>query len=247
MKIIEIISASIAGYIFNYDIGIITFFILKSIFSNNYKISLFMLLNLSVYLFFGLSYILFTKLYLFVIISIFFYDNIRDFILDNKKNNKKNKNISKLKSIYGKIIDFYNLVNIMVSLPFYIIYDNITYLLDYYGYRQKILNNRLVNKFNKKYILIKNLSDSGMNNLDNCENKEFDKLLNIMVSPDKFFDTCNDMRESIGKKRLTNMRFSNLMEDNNNDNNVNNINNVEEVNSFFKLFGNSLDKLDYEI
>ena len=233
MKIIEIISASIAGYIFNYDIGIITFFILKSIFSNNYKISLFMLLNLSVYLFFGLSYILFTKLYLFVIISIFFYDNIRDFILDNKKNNKKNKNISKLKSIYGKIIDFYNLVNIMVSLPFYIIYDNITYLLDYYGYRQKILNNRLVNKFNKKYILIKNLSNSEMSNY---ENKEFDKLLNIMVSPDKFFDTCNDMRESIGKKRLTNMRFSNLMEDNYD-------NDVEEVNSFFKMFGNSLDKL----
>jgi hypothetical protein len=234
MKIIEIISASIAGYIFNYDIGIITFFILKSIFSNNYKISLFMLLNLSVYLFFGLSYILFTKLYLFAIISIFFYDNIRDFITDNKKNNKKN-NISKLKSIYNKIIDFYNLINIMVSLPVYIIYDNISCLLDYYGYRQKILNNKLVNKFNKKYILIKNLSNSEMSNLDNYENKEFDKLLNIMVSPDKFFDTCNDMRESIGKKRLINMRFSNLMEDNND--------NVEEVNSFFKMFKNSLDKL----
>jgi len=236
MKIIEIISASIAGYIFNYDIGIITFFILKSIFSNNYKISLFMLLNLSVYLFFGLSYILFTKLYILAIISIFFYDNIRDFITDNKKN-KKNIYITKLKSIYNKIIDFYNLINIMVSLPVYIIYDNISCLLDYYGYRQKILNNKLVNKFNKKYILIKNLSDSDMNNY---ENKEFDKLLNIMVSPDKFFDTCNDMRESIGKKRLTNMRFSNLMENNNNDNNNNN---VEEVNSFFKMFGNSLDKL----
>ena len=236
MKIIEIISASIAGYIFNYDIGIITFFILKSIFSNNYKISLFMLLNLSVYLFFGLGYIIFTKLYLFAIISIFFYDNIRDFILDNKKNNKKNNNRNN-NNIYSKIIDFYNLVNIIVSLPVYIIYDNISCLLDYYGYRQKILNNVLVNKFNKKYILIKNLLNSEMSNY---ENKEFDKLLNIMVSPDKFFETCNDMRESIGKKRLTNMRFSNLMEDNyDNDNN----NNVEEVNSFFKMFGNSLDKL----
>ena len=236
MKIIEIISASIAGYIFNYDIGIITFFILKSILSNNYKISLFMLLNLSVYLFFGLSYILFTKLYLFAIISIFFYDNIRGFITDNKKNNKKNNNRNN-NNIYSKIIDFYNLVNIIVSLPVYIIYDNISCLLDYYGYRQKILNNVLVNKFNKKYILIKNLLNSEMSNY---ENKEFDKLLNIMVSPDKFFETCNDMRESIGKKRLTNMRFSNLMEDNyDNDNN----NNVEEVNSFFKMFGNSLDKL----
>ena len=245
MKIIEIITSIATGYIFNYDIGIITFFTLKSIFSNNYKISLFMLLNLFVYLFFGLSYILFTKLYLLAIISIFFYDNI----IKNKKNN----NISKLKSIYSKIIDFYNLVNIMLSLPIYIIYDNINYLLEHYGYRQKILNNRLVNKFNKKYILMTNLSNSEMsnfdnfNNFDNCENKEFDKLLNVMVNPDKFFDMANDMRESIGKKRLTNMRFSKLMENNNNNVNNVNINNVDEVNSFFKMFGNSLDKLYYEI
>ena len=51
------------------------------------------------------------------------------------------------------------------------------------------------------------------------------------------------MRKSIGMKRLINMRFSNRIEDNNNNNN----NNVEEVNLFFKMFGNSLDKLDYDI
>lgn len=247
MKILEILISIFIGYLFNYNIGISTFFILKGLFSNNYKISLFMLLNLFVYSFLGPSYIIFTKFYLMTIIGIFFYDKIMDFIME--ENNKKDENNNKesyLNTIYDKILDFYNLINILISLPFYLIYDNISYLLESYGYKQQIFDNNIINKLNKNYIMFKKISDYDTDNklnlldidsinkledLENYEDDELEDLLNNMLNPKKFMNMANDMRESFGKKKLTNSEIEDKMKD---------------FTPLLEIFGNPFDNLTKE-
>jgi hypothetical protein len=245
MRILEILISIFAGYIFNYNIGISSFFILKGLFSNNYKISLFMLLNLFVYSFLGPSYIIFTKLYLMFIIGIFFHDKIMDFIMEDYE--KKEENFSntqlRFKNIYNKMLDLYNLINIVISMPFYIIYDNIVYLLESYGYNKKIMDNNLIDKLNKNYTMFKRISDYDTNNklnlldldslnkldnLENYEDEELDNLLNNMLNPKNFMDMANDMRTSVGKKKLTNSEIEDKM---------------KEFSPFLELFGSPFDSL----
>lgn len=221
MRILEILFSIFLGYLFNYNIGIITYFILKGIFSNNYKISLFMLLNLFVYLLTGLKYLIFIKLYLISIIGIFFHDKIIDFIYDedNIIQQKYFNCHTKFKNTYKILIDLYSLVNILISIPFYIIYDNIILLITNFEYLQKkILNNNLIIKLNENYIMFNKsldyktnnfyslLEDDNqnniLNNIDNYNDEDLDNLLNNMLNPKNFMDIANDMRESLGKNKL---------------------------------------------
>jgi hypothetical protein len=181
------------------------------------------------------------------IIGIFFYDKIMDFIME--ENNKKDENNNKesyLNTIYDKILDFYNLINILISLPFYLIYDNISYLLESYGYKQQIFDNNIINKLNKNYIMFKKISDYDTDNklnlldidsinkledLENYEDDELEDLLNNMLNPKKFMNMANDMRESFGKKKLTNSEIEDKMKD---------------FTPLLEIFGNPFDNLTKE-
>ncbi len=240
MRILEILLSIFIGYFINYNAGITSFLILKGLFSNNYKMSLFMLLNLFVYSFLGASYIIFTKLYLIFVIGIFFYDKILDFVLENNEKKEENYTQSAFKNMYNKMIDLYNLVNIVISIPFYIICDNIFYLLDIDGYNEKIMNNNIINKLNKNYKIFSQITEYDTSNkfnlldidsldkLENYEDEELDNMLNNMLNPKNFMDMANDMRESVGKKKLTNLEIEDKM---------------KEFSPFFKMFSSPLDSL----
>ncbi len=226
MKFFEILISIYIGYLFNYNIGITTYLFLKGIFCNNYKISLFMLLNLFVYMYFGPMYILFTKLYLISTAGIFFHEN------NMKKISIKDVDESKFKNIYMKILNMYEVFNILLSIPLYIIYDNLYNLLESYGYWKKICDNNLVNKINKNYTVFNEIIEyenntnndnlfelnklnklDNIDNIDNYKDEELDEILNNFFNPKNFMFMANDMRENIGKTKLSDTEIEDKMKE----------------------------------
>ena len=250
MNILEGFLFLFLSYFFGLRTGISTIFLLRSLFSNNFKISVFMFLNFLIYLTLGPSYIIFTKFYLLGIVCIFFYDkiiNIFDISLINKEqlNNifvKYNDKIKLLNEYYKILSYFYNFFNLLVSLPFMCLMDNFNYLLESYGYSNYLKNNKIFNKVNTNYNLLKNMSDfdnslkliSG-NDLEKMENslgdyddEDLDSILNEMLNPKKFLGMANNMRESIGKNKLSNDELDDKM---------------KELGPLLEMFGNPFDEL----
>lgn len=174
-----------------------------------------MLLNLFVYLYFGPMYILFTKLYLISTAGIFFHEN------NMKKISIKDIDESKFKNVYTKILNMYEVFNILMSIPLYIIYDNLYNLLESYGYWKKICDNNIVNKINKIIEYENNININNGNifelnkldNIDNCKDEELDEILNNFFDPKNFMFMANDMRESIGKTKLSDTEIEDKMKE----------------------------------
>ena len=242
MKILELLISISIGYFFNYNYGISTFLILKGLFSNNYKMSLFMLMNFLIYSFLGPSYIIFAKFYLMSIVGIFFYDKIYNLLNDKENNNDNDENnkSSLLNTFYNKFLDFYSFINLLISIPFYILYDNLYNILNKLGYTQVFMENNLVKKVNKNLDIYDKISSYDKNKfnlldfedinkldkLENYEDDELDALLTNMLNPKSFIDMANEMRETMGKKKLTENELDDKM---------------KEFSPFLEMFGSPLD------
>jgi hypothetical protein len=230
---LEFIISSLITYFFGLKNGITSFVLLKSLFNNNYKLSLFWLINLFTYMFLGPSYILFAKIYLVVSGLIFLHKQI------NINEHIQETILNKLK----KVKEIYNFINLVLSIPFYIIYDNANYLLINSGLKKKLIDNEYYKKCQENLQIvsdIKNMNDTkfnfsdmkfpefpeipDINKLVDYKDEELEKMLDDMLNPNKFLNMTNEMRKNIGKTPL-------------NENDM--INKISNFESLFGMFNTS--------
>ncbi len=216
---LEILIGSIFWYLYNFNFGLSVFCLLKSLLSKSIKISLFFFINLATNILFGTSYLIFAKIYLLLVGTIFMYENLFLMLdINPEKVQEKVKEFSKISNYGKKVQEFLEFINFIISVPFYIIYDNLNYYFN-------------LDKYTKQYELLSSnklgfpdMSD--LNELDNYSDDDLDKMLTNMFNPDKFLELTNNMRENIGKKPLTNNQVNEQM---------------NNLGPLFSMFGNSMN------
>ncbi len=218
---LEIFVGFIFWYLYNFNFGLSVFCLLKSLLSKSIKTSLFFFINLMANIFMGTSYLVFGKIYLLLIGAIFMYENLflmLNINLEEVKEKVKVQELSKITKYGKKVQEFLEFINFILSIPFYIIYDNLNYFFN-------------LDKYVKQYELLSsdNLSIPDMpnfNDLDNCTDEELDKVFNNMFNPNKFLELTNNMRENIGKKPLSKGQIDEQM---------------NNLGPLFSMFGNSMN------
>jgi hypothetical protein len=256
---LEFLISGLVLYFTNFNNALTTFVFMKSLFSNNYKTALFMIFNFLIYSTLGPSYILFAKLYFLSILVIFLHDKIK-YLLTFDKLDKEEEQLNKLglkkigffENIYSKVLEFYNFINTIISIPFYILFDNVSLLIQEIGLTKYIQNNKYYKKLKESYSLMNDIKNfDKMENFDklekefkinmpklpdmsalensfnNCSDDELDELLDEMLNPKKIMNMTNNMRETIGKKPLSQDEYKNK------------INNLENL---FGMFNNSFEE-----
>jgi hypothetical protein len=208
---LEIILGCIFGY-YNLSFGLSIFLMLKAFLAKSIKISMLLLTNLLTNIFLGPSYIVYSKIYILLICGIFFYDQFFQFKINNTKP-------------IEKIKEFYNFINYIISIPFYIIYENI----NYYFKIEELKNHKYFSKIYEQYDMMNNMISP--NALNMSDNMEMENMMETMFNMDMFMDMANGMRENIGKKPLTKKDANVKMIDNDQFNNM-----FSSISDFNKLF-----------
>ena len=228
---LEFIISSIISYFFGIQNGITIFILLKALFNKSYKLSLFWFINFFTYLFLGSSYIIFAKFYLIITGLVFFH---QQFGLEEYF-----EKINVFKKL-EKVKDIYNFINLLFSIPFYVLYDNVNYLVTNIGIKTTIQDNQYYKKYQENLQLVsdfQNMSDSKFNlpdmkfpempdieKLADYPDEELEKMLDDMLNPNKFLNITNEMRKNIGKAPL-------------NENDM--INKISNFESLFEMFNTS--------
>lgn len=191
---LEFILSGLVWYFTNFNYGLTTLVFLKSLFNKSYKTSLFMIFNFLIYSTLGPSYILFAKLYLISTVIIFLHDKIK-YLIQSKEDLELEKhglrNIGFFENAFSKISEFYNFINLLISIPFYILYDNCMLLLQEIGLTKLIQDNKYYKKVKESYSLIneiKNLDKMDklheVGNMGNFEEFEKEFKKNMPKMPD---------------------------------------------------------------
>ena len=255
---IEFILSGLVWYFTNFNYGLTTLVFLKSLFNKSYKTSLFMIFNFLIYSTLGPSYILFAKLYLISTIIIFLHDKIK-YLIQSKEDLELEKhglkNIGFFENVFSKISEFYNFINLVISIPFYILYDNLSALFQEVGITKIIQDNKYYKKIKESYSIVNeiknfdkidNISNIGnfeefkknmpklpnISDFSKLEDEELEDLLDEMLNPNKFLNMTNNMRENIGKKPLTQNDLKNKMD------NFENLFGMFDINKMLKDFEN---------
>jgi len=228
---LEFIISFMTSYFFGFNNGIMSFIFLKSILNNNFKLSIFWFINLLTYFFIGPSYILFAKIYLAITGLL---------LLNNFQFNFDAPIFLKMQ----KVKEIFNFINILVSLPFYLIFDNINYILIETGIKNKITNNIIYKKYEENLDLIpkldsgfdfKNMKMPEMPKIPDIEkmmdysDEELESMLDDMLNPNKFLNMTNDMRKNIGKSELSEKEM------------IDKINNFQNI---FSMFGAPISEMN---
>lgn len=185
MIFLELLISTIIYNLYDFNFAIQTFVISRALLSNSLKQSLLLISNLLIYLYFGFKYVAFAKLYLVTMVILYFHEQLY-YLITNKK---LEFNIIPIKE---KIREWCVAINALIALPFYILYDNINSYFNLDKYLDKFKNNYLTNTND----IITNAFDTG-------NNQELDNLLADMLNPDKMLDMANNMRNTVGKEKLS--------------------------------------------
>lgn len=233
---LELLVGTLLWYITDFNTGLSTMLILKTLFSNNIKTSLFLFINFLTLVFLGPSYIIFAKTYLLLMLGIFLYDKAFALleIPDTEINKFKQKLLSdnrslKVNVIYNKVKSYYDFLNLLVSIPIGIVYDNLNYYFNFDKYKNNKYYEKLEQMKNPEKLQVGNLPS--LEKLNDCTDEELDTILSDMLNQNKFLEMTNGMRNNIGKKPLTKDDIDNNM-------------NMMGMGSLFEMFNNSLKDLN---